>query len=220
MLGFGSRHVMPPGDAYQLWADTYPPRAHNPLMQAEQSVVEPIILAASPTRALDVGTGTGRYLPILRSAGARFVVGVDLSLAMLTRKTFGAPGVCADACQLPFGSASFDLVSASLMAGDLEDLGAWIREATRVLEAGGQLVYSDFHPSWTDERWRRTFRTADDRLVELTYFPHAIDEHLALLDNAALDVRAIREPRLSGRSAPVVVVFHAVKRGPGPAVQP
>jgi hypothetical protein len=74
-------------------------------------------------------------------------------------------------------------------------------------------VYSDFHPSWTDERWRRTFRTVDGRMFELSYFPRAIDEHLALLERAPVVVRTIREPRLAGRKTPVVVVFHAVKRG-------
>ena len=202
-------------EGYALWAETYPPWPHNPLMRAEQLAVEPIISAAAaasaPARALDVGTGTGRYLPLLASAGARLVVGLDLSLPMLRRKAYGLPRVCADACRLPFPGASFDLICSSLMVGDLEDLGAWLGEVTRVLAPGGHLVYSDFHPSWAAERWRRTFRTADGRLFELSYFPHAIDEHLALLAQAPFVVRAIREPRLAGRKTPVVVVFHAVK---------
>jgi hypothetical protein len=109
------------------------------------------------------------------------------------------------------------------MAGDVEDLGAWLGEATRVLAPAGHLVYSDFHPSWTAERWRRTFRAADGRLFELSYFPHAIDEHLALLERAPLVVRTIREPRLAGGKTPVVVVFHAVKplrRGASPPAGP
>jgi SAM-dependent methyltransferase len=214
-LRLGGRQVVLAREGYALWAETYPPWPHNPLMRAEQLAVEPIISAAAsgaaPARALDVGTGTGRYLPLLASAGARLVVGLDMSLPMLGRKAYGLPRVCADACRLPFPDASFDLICSSLMVGDLEDLGAWLGEATRVLAPGGHLVYSDFHPSWTAERWRRTFRTADGRLFELSYFPHAIDEHLALLEQAPFVVRAIREPRLAGRKTPVVVVFHAVK---------
>jgi malonyl-CoA O-methyltransferase len=220
LLRLGGRQVVMAREGYALWADTYPPWPHNPLMRAEQSAVERILSAAAPVRALDVGTGTGRYLPLLASAGARLVVGLDMSLPMLGRKAYGLPRVCADACRLPFPDASFDLICSSLMVGDLEDLGAWLAEATRVLAPGGHLVYSDFHPSWTAERWRRTFRTADGRLFELSYFPHAIDEHLALLERAPFVVRTIREPRLAGRKTPVVVVFHAVKprpsRSPGP----
>jgi SAM-dependent methyltransferase len=214
-LRLGGRQVVLAREGYALWAETYPPWPHNPLMRAEQLAVEPMISAAAsaaaPARALDVGTGTGRYLPLLASAGARLVVGLDMSLPMLGRKAYGLPRVCADACRLPFPDASFDLICSSLMVGDLEDLGAWLGEVMRVLAPGGHLVYSDFHPSWTAERWRRTFRTADGRLFEISYFPHAIDEHLALLERAPFVVRAIREPRLAGRKTPVVVVFHAVK---------
>jgi SAM-dependent methyltransferase len=211
LLRLGGRQVVMAREGYALWADTYPPWPHNPLMRAEQSAVERILSAAAPVRALDVGTGTGRYLPLLASAGARLVVGLDMSLPMLGRKAYGLPRVCADACRLPFPDASFDLICSSLMVGDLEDLGAWLGEVTRVLAPGGHLVYSDFHPSWTAERWRRTFRTGDGRQFELAYFPHAIDDHLALLEQAPFVVRTIREPRLAGRKTPVVVVFHAVK---------
>ena len=204
---------LPPREGYALWADAYPPRPHNALMEVEQAIVRPLIDAALPTCALDVGTGTGRYLGVLKSAGARQVVGLDVSLAMLGRTTCEAPCVCADARRLPFRDASFDLVCSSLMVGDVADLGGWIREATRVLAPGGHLIYSDFHPAWAARRWRRTFRDARGRRRELAYFPHQIEEHLAALRALPLAVRAIREPRIPDRPAPVVAVFHAVKPG-------
>jgi malonyl-CoA O-methyltransferase len=210
MLGIRDR-PLPPRDGYRLWAENYPPRPHNPLMQAEQTVVAPLIAFAAPRRALDVGTGTGRYLPLLESAGAQLIVGLDLSLPMLGHNACGRPRVCADACRLPFADRSFDFVCSLLMAGDVEDLGAWVKEAARVLSPGGHLVYSDFHPLWRAQRWRRTFTTVDGRRVELSYFPHSIDDHLRWLQQAPLDVRTIREPRVDSRSRPVVVVFHAVK---------
>jgi malonyl-CoA O-methyltransferase len=205
--------VLPPREGYALWADTYPPYPHNPLMEVEQAIVQPLIAAALPTRALDVGTGTGRYLGLLQGAGARSVIGIDMSFAMLSRTSCDVPRVCGDACRLPFRDASFDLVCSSLMAGDVADLRSWVREATRVLAPGGHLIYSDFHPSWAARRWRRTFRDAAGRRRELTYVPHQIEEHLAALDASPLAVRAIREPRIPDRPAPVVVVFHAVKPG-------
>ena len=239
LLRFNRGGPLPPREAYALWSDNYPPAPHNPLMETEQAIVAPIIASTSPRRVLDVGTGSGRYVPLLVATGARVVVSVDFSLPMLTnafatqeaRRRAGAAAngetvgrVCGDGCRLPFCDASFDLVSSSLMVGDVADLGAWVAELARVLTPGGHLVYSDFHPAWATERWRRTFQTADGRSFEVAYFPHTMAEHLARLAEQSFEIRAVREPRLArpGRArpawmrrhaAPVVVVFHAVKRG-------
>jgi len=152
------------------------------------------------------------------------VLGLDFSLAMLTHSA-GRGRVCADACRLPFKRASFDLVNASLMVGDVADLAGWTREMSRVLSAGGHLVYSDFHPSWAQHGWTRTFRGADGALHEVSYHPHAVDDHLAALEHAGLHILAIEEPRFTEDGEPaikafrrrwgdpqVVVVFHAVKQ--------
>jgi len=207
--------------AYELWADTYPAVAHNPLMRLEQEIVEPLLGQLRVARALDVGTGSGRYLSVLQSTVAA-VVGVDFSLAMLAHGT--GRRVCADACHLPVRSGAFGLVNASLMVGDVAHLDPWTREMARALAPGGHLVYSDFHPSWAQHGWRRTFRTPAGVQHDVSFHAHTIDEHLAALDGAGLRIRAIREPRFKDDADPdvkafrrrwgnpqVVVVFHAVK---------
>ena len=214
-------------DAYELWADTYPPVAHNPLMRVEQEVVAPLLAHIRATRALDVGTGSGRYVPQLQATGASVVLGLDFSLAMLRRGAGGHGRVCGDACRLPFRRGAFDLINASLMVGDVADVGLWSREMARVLANGGHLVYSDFHPSWAQRGWSRTFRSADGALHDVSFNPHSIEDHQTALEQAGLRVRAIREPRFSSQrdeSEPgtkafrrrwgnpqIVVVFHAVK---------
>jgi malonyl-CoA O-methyltransferase len=204
--------MLPAREAYERWADTYPAEAHNPLMQVEQSIVARILAHIPSRRTLDVGTGSGRYLPILAESSAS-VTGVDLSMAMLRRGE--GRRICADACRLPFAHAAFDLVNASLMVGDIDDLRAWTREMARVLTAGGHLVYSDFHPIWSARGWQRTFRSADGVLHAVEYRPHTIEQHLEALAAAGLRVIAIREPRLRVERAdtPVVAVFHAAKGG-------
>jgi SAM-dependent methyltransferase len=145
---------------------------------------------------------------------------------MLTRGNPGAGRICGDACRLPFRRGAFDLINASLMVGDIADLALWSREMARVLTIGGQLVYSDFHPSWAQRGWSRTFRSADGAMHDLSFHPHAIDDHLAALAAAGLRVRAVREPRFSSvrdgsdpgikafqrrwGNPQVVAVFHAV----------
>ncbi len=216
------KELLAPRAAYDLWAETYPAIAHNPLMRVEQDVVEPLLAQLRAARALDVGTGSGRYVPVLRATGARLVLGVDFSLAMLARGTGGR--VCADACHLPVRRGVFDVINASLMVGDVGDLDGWMHEMARALAVGGHLVYSDFHPSWAQHGWSRTFRTAAGALHDVSFHAHTIDEHLAALERAGLHVRAIREPRFKDDSDPavkafrrrwgnpqVIAVFHAVK---------
>jgi SAM-dependent methyltransferase len=132
--------------------------------------------------------------------------------------------VCADACHLPVRRGTFDVINASLMVGDVENLDDWMHEMARALAAGGHLVYSDFHPSWAQHGWSRTFRTPAGALHEVSFHAHTIDEHLAALGRAGLRVRAIREPRFNADTDPavktfrrrwgnpqVIAVFHAVK---------
>ena len=206
--------VLDPRQAYTLWADTYESAAHNPLMQVEESVVERVLRGVTAARALDVGTGSGRYRPLLAATGAA-VVGVDLSMAMLARGS-GAGRVCADACRLPFRRCTFQLVNASLMVGDVRDLAAWAAEMGRVLTNEGHLVYSDFHPVWSEQGWQRTFRDVGGTLHAVAFEPHAIEDHQAALSAAGLTVRAIREPRMTikRREWPVLAIFHAVKERP------
>jgi SAM-dependent methyltransferase len=146
---------------------------------------------------------------------------------MLRRGDTPSARVCADARRLPFRRSAFDLINASLMVGDLEDLGAWAREMSRVLAPRGHLVYSDFHPSWSQQGWSRTFRSADGVMHDISFNPHSIDGHLAALESAGFRVRTIREPRFSSSrtgsdpaikpfrrrwgNPPVIVAFHAVK---------
>ena len=220
---------------YERWADTYPAVAHNPLMRLEQDVVESILATVRPSRALDVGTGSGRYLPVLLRAGAASVVGVDFSMAMLRRcnsapivgadprvrptaDTWAGCGkvVCADARRLPFRRRSFDVINASLMVGDIVDLHAWTHEMARALARGGHLVYSDFHPAWAEHGWKRTFRSRDGQAHDVGFAAHGIDDHLAALASAGLRAVAIREPRFStdSDSDPDVRMFRRRWRNP------
>jgi SAM-dependent methyltransferase len=217
--------MMPARTAYELWAPTYPPVAHNPLMRAEQAVMETLLRGLRVRRALDVGTGSGRYLPLLAATGASVVVGVDFSMAMLAQGQSSARRVRGDARRLPFRRAAFDVVTAALMMGDIDDLPGCIREMAAALTPGGHLICSDFHPSWALEGWQRTFRTGDGETIGIPYAPHSIEDHLDALASAGLDVLAVREPRLNGNETdpavkafrrqwgnpPVVVIFDAVK---------
>src|SRR5215216_2599278 len=78
--------MLEPSAAYALWAASYPPHAHNPLMLAEERAMLALLPADLRGQAvLDAGCGSGRYLLHALRRNARRGLGVDLSAEMLAR---------------------------------------------------------------------------------------------------------------------------------------
>lgn len=96
------------------------------------------LVEGSAGRVLDLGTGTGRDLPLL-PPGVR-AVGVDPHRAGLRRARRRAPSVplvVAAAEALPFRDGTFDTVLSSLVLCSVDDPGRALAEIRRVLRAGG-----------------------------------------------------------------------------------
>ena len=95
-------------------------------------------------KILDLGCGTGQYLPLLSRQGK--VVGLDRAteaLSLIARNGSLNPVlVRGDAQRLPFRSRSFDLVWASSILEHLPEDGAGLQEAVRVLKTEGRMVIS------------------------------------------------------------------------------
>ena len=102
---------------------------------------------------LDLGTGTGRILEVLGDR-ARRAVGVDVSREMLAiaRTNLGRTGRRnvqirhGDMYRLDLDAGSFDLVVLHQVLHYATDPAAVLREASRVLRAGGRLLGVDFAP--------------------------------------------------------------------------
>jgi SAM-dependent methyltransferase len=102
---------------------------------------------------LDVGTGTGAVAMRAARAGAG-VTGADLAPALIetARRLAGEEGLgieydVADAEQLPYGNAEFDVVSSSFGAIFGPDHEAVARELARVTKPGGRLGLTAWLPT-------------------------------------------------------------------------
>ena len=109
------------------------------------------ILKNSNARVLDLCCGTGDMtFALQRRAGkAARVIGADFSHAMLQRaaikgKDTELKWIEADALQLPFPDANFDLITAAFGFRNLADYDAGLREMARVLRPGGECGILDF----------------------------------------------------------------------------
>ncbi len=108
------------------------------------------LLGRGPGRCLDLGCGTGAFVPLLVEQ-AWTVVGVDLSADQLRVARERVGGVIeslvqADASALPFEDGSFDAVVAVLVHTDIDAYDLALREVARVLRPGGRFVHVGTHP--------------------------------------------------------------------------
>ena len=97
---------------------------------------------------VELGCGTGYFGAWLKRAGARKVVGVDVTPAQLAtaRRTneefgLGLEFVEANAEEISLPAESFDLAFSEYGASIWCDPALWIAEAARLLRDGGELVF-------------------------------------------------------------------------------
>lgn len=97
---------------------------------------------------IELGCGTAYFSAWLKRAGARRVVGVDVTPAQLAtarrldeKFALGLQLMEANAEAVPLPDAAFDLVLSEYGASIWCDPKLWIPEAARLLRAGGQLVF-------------------------------------------------------------------------------
>ncbi|HET6386394.1 MAG TPA: class I SAM-dependent methyltransferase [Armatimonadota bacterium] len=197
--------ILDPVEAYRLWADNYPPYAHNPLMLAEERAMLSLMPSdLSAYSVLDAGCGAGRYMLQAARRGARRLLGVDRSLEMLERASGEwAPGLLALGSleALPVGTGWADLVICALAIGHVPSLPRALAELSRVACPGGKIICSDLHPVGEKLGWQRTFRS-DGQTYAVRHHFHTLDGWRIACTK--LNLRIIRklEPRLNPYDIP------------------
>ncbi len=207
-----SAPVLPSLEAYARWAASYPPHAHNALMQAEQTALLALLPPIEGLRVLDLACGTGRYARLAQARGAQ-VIGLDNSAAML--KAGALPlSALASAEALPLATGSIDGVICALALGHLPSLAAPLAEIGRVLRPGGWALLSDFHPYMVLAGAARTFTAPDGRTYAVEHYLHSWSDYVAAATAAGLLFEAAAEPTLEESAVlvpPVVLIVRLRK---------
>ena len=142
---------------------------------------------------LDIGTGVGVLIPLIRSFKPSGIVACDIAEKMLQRLQRKHPAVQtihSDVADLPLEDASVDVAFLNAMFGNIADKPRACRNLSRILRPGGRMVVS--HPEGRAfvEELRRTSPLAIESLPQRTQFQ-------SLLQPLGLEVIAYRdEPKL------------------------
>ncbi len=203
--------TLEPAAAYALWAQAYPPHAHNPVMLAEQRAM----LALLPTdlrsqHVLDAGCGSGRYMLQALQRGAAQVTGVDLSPEMLQRAAHELAQRWPSTCfslqqgsleQLPVADAMADITVCGLVVGHLPRLWTALEQLRRVTRIGGSVLCSDVHPIGHALGWRRDFK-ADGQHYAIRHTQHLYSHWHSACAGLDLAIEAVAEPMLDPADIP------------------
>lgn len=131
-------------------------------LYVDETKVEAALLALfeghSPSRLLDIGTGTGRILQLL-APHIGFGLGVDQSIEMLNVARANLDRISLRNCQVRQGdmyhlaleNQSFDAAILHHVLHFADNPAAALAEAARVLRPGGRLVIIDFAPHGEEE---------------------------------------------------------------------
>jgi malonyl-CoA O-methyltransferase len=208
--------MLEPLDAYALWAASYPPHAHNPVMYAEERVMLGLMPAdLHGLSVLDAGCGSGRYMLHALERGAAQVMGVDLSVEMLERAGTELAAhdrgamielALGDLEALPAPDTFADLTVCGLAIGHLIRLQPALAELRRVTRPGGTILCSDVHPIGHALGWRRDFKSGGGHYA-VRHTPHFYSHWHAACAALHLQIARVLEPMLDPVDIPAGAHF-------------
>lgn len=126
----------------------------NPLAGIDRAL-RGLVEELEPALGLEVGCGTGWWLPTLAGSSGR-AIGVDRFPGMLARAPRGHARtrlVCADGNALPFERSSFDLIVLVNAIHHLAEPAVFIRDCVEHLVPGGSLALVHYDPRRGGQSW-------------------------------------------------------------------
>jgi malonyl-CoA O-methyltransferase len=189
-------------------------------MQAEEAAMLGLLPDVRGATAIDAGCGSGRYAALLLARGARRVIAIDRSMAMLRQAARSVCTVRADLAGVPVEDRSIDIVVSGLVMMDVPSLPPIVGEWARVLKMSGVVICSTLHPRGRAVGWTRTFHTPDSNGALPSHW-HTCADFEAAFRSVGLAIDAVLEPPLdaatgragTGDREPVALVVRARARG-------
>lgn len=180
------------------------------------------------TKLLEVACGTGQVSKVASSLGAA-VIGIDFVEAMVAEAKNLHPAIefrVADAQVLPFDDGAFDAVICNFGVHHFSDPLRAIREAYRVIKAGGRYAFTVWSPpSEVNLNFRQIIREAVDQHADAmdALPPGPPESFFASAENCLSTLDAVGFTEISSTEIPLVgswshpeqvldTIYHAMAR--------
>lgn len=138
---------------YDKFAEKRHYEVTNGMKKSLRFVEKPMMISMLPNlegkRVLMLGCGTAEESELLSRYNPKKITGIDISeksIAVAKENYSNCDFYVGDMLKLPFKDNDFDFIFSSLAISHVEDKGEVFKELYRVLDNGGQLLFSVGHP--------------------------------------------------------------------------
>ena len=170
-----------PETAYDLWAPDYDNQPRNLMLELDEQVFSSLLkeIHLKGHSVTDIGCGSGRHWKKIMDKEPGQLTGYDVSAVMLQslRKKFPEASVYkASGYKLTHSSdGAVQVIISTLSLAHFESLAKLFGEWNRILQTGGYILITDFHPVALQKGAKRSFRH-NDRRVNVRNFIHPLPE--------------------------------------------
>jgi ubiquinone/menaquinone biosynthesis C-methylase UbiE len=160
---FRQSRVKKPADGYNTWAGSYDDQPHNLILQLDREILQGLLQTVSlfNRQIADIGCGTGRHWTELYKEKPASITGFDVSNGMLEKLQLKFPDAAVFLVknhELTGTSAhQFNLLLSTLTLAHINNAGKALEEWNRVLQPGGEIILTDYHPDALRRNASRTF---------------------------------------------------------------
>lgn len=185
--------------AYDLWSEKYDHQPGNLMLDLDERLFGCLLSGVDIThkKVADIGCGTGRHWAKLFNRQPHSLSGFDVSAGMLNQLKMKFPAaethLLKDNLMDNVATGNFDTVLSTLTVAHIKNLEAALLSWCRIINKGGDILLTDFHPDLLAAGGQRTFKHGDTHIAVRNYV-HKVAHVKAIF--ALKDWRVVNEEQI------------------------
>ncbi|MCW3090202.1 MAG: hypothetical protein JWP81_1271 [Ferruginibacter sp.] len=196
-----------PATAYDQWAASYDSQPDNLMLALDEELFSSLLDDTEISNKIiaDIGCGTGRHWKKILDKAPLKLIGYDVSQGMLEilQKKFpqAETHVLSSNKLRELKDHSCDMVISTLTIAHIDDVQEAMKEWCRVLQPGGDMIITDYHPIALARGAKRTFNDKG-KTVSIINHVHPIEKITAIAKQLQLVEKRLTEKSIDETMKP------------------